>query len=225
MSGKKIPYSDFKNYQVYQEVTLIALINSFSSVKISLKRRKLEREILTFFHVDEILIENEQVLEIETAVNQKCDSLKRCELNSGLSLQIAERRYHKNRIVETLHMLIDILVLYGVHFNTYVTSGKNGTIRQETIRSIELPNGVIFTTQDIKELGVKIYNEIFKKVKPTSEITITEKDLDLQNILCEMITSYNHSHEVSCLENSHLIQGNSSHDQSDQMEEMKVIKV
>lgn len=219
MSGKKVPYADFKNYQVYQEVCLIGLLNTVAGITISLKRRKLEREILTFFHVDEIIIKDEQIIECEKTVNDKCETLKMYELRNGLSLQTAERRYHKNRIIETLHMLIDILELYGVTFQTYMTSGKNGAIRQETIRAIILPNGTMLSIQDIKEIGSRIYSELFKRVKPTSESTIPVRDISIQDILLEMCGKQ--QNEISCVETSHLVNGHLS---QDQMEEVSLLK-
>ena len=144
---------------------MIALINSFAGLQLSLKRRKLEREILTFFHVDQIIIPGEQSIECEETVNNKCESLKSDEIKHGLSLQTSERRYHKNRIIETLHVLIDVLTLYNCHFKTYITNGKNGAVKQETIRSVELPNGVVLNTEDIKDLGMKIYQVLFSKLK------------------------------------------------------------
>ena len=84
MSGKKIPYYQFKNAQVCQEVVLIGLLNKYASITLSLKRRKIEKEILTFFHVDEIQFEDE-IIECDKVVEKHCSDIKKSDLENGIN--------------------------------------------------------------------------------------------------------------------------------------------
>ena len=85
-------------------------------------------------------------------------------------------------------------------------------MKQETIRSVELPNGVVLNTEDIKDLGMKIYQVLFSKLKGHTEVTIMRKDSSLQSILYDYIKlKTQENHENNSSEHSHILSTNSTH--------------
>ncbi|ELP91276.1 hypothetical protein EIN_152730 [Entamoeba invadens IP1] len=182
MSGKKLPYIEFKNYQVCQQATFLALLTQYADVTISVRGKKTEKQILAFLQIGNVRLGDGTCFDCSSIVTQKCEELKMSEVHEGLSEQTAVRRYHKNRIVETLHLLIDTLFLLGVDFNTYTTDGKNGVVRAETVREIIFEN-VVVKTDEVTEIGKLVYNNITQRLKTQNEITLFHGDREMERIV------------------------------------------
>ncbi|BFU19180.1 hypothetical protein CL6EHI_137270 [Entamoeba histolytica] len=199
MSGKKLPYIEFKNYQVYQESILIGIIALYGTINISIRGKKTDKEILPFLLINKIQIYGEDPIYCNDLITTKCEDIKFYEIKHGLNIKTALRRFHKNKIIESLHFLMDILFLLGINFNTYITNGKNGAIRAETIRFIHLQNGRLLSSDDIKHIGNLIYHSIIDNLKFHQSVSLNPTHPLLSHLFDHPSSTSSISLSSSCL--------------------------
>ena len=112
----------------------------------------------------------------------------------------AQRRYHKNRIVESLHLLIDLLSLLNYSFESYVTDGKNGATKAETVYGVY--NQYISLSKDmITAIGEFIYKDISSRLTSNSDkgfVVIKRNDLVLQSFFETQVDTTSEQIPIVC---------------------------
>ena len=183
MFGHKIPYTDFKNYQVFQQMIMLGFLSEHAKITVSVGKKRLSKKILSLVHVDKIQFRKESPIDVEKIIIERCELMKEEEKENGLLRQTAERRFHKNKIVEMLHFLMDMLFLMGYDFDTYETKGRNGVLKQETIKSIILPNNTYLNHERIALLGSDIFDYIMPKAIANDSFVISGNDEHLRQLI------------------------------------------
>ncbi|KAL7712678.1 Uncharacterized protein QTN25_009693 [Entamoeba marina] len=175
MSGKKIPYCDFKNYQVIQQAVMLAYLNQFADIELK-KKKKSVTNIYQFMQVVSISFSNGDNINFSDLISSKCIEMMKEEIEMGISETTAMRRFHKNRIVHSLHLLMDILSELGFFFNTYITNGKNGVVRAETIRSMFYDDKLL-KKDDIVTIGKRIFKCLDEQFEEKKVFTLKKNTL------------------------------------------------
>ena len=171
-----------RNYQVYQQCILIALLSSFFDVVI---KQPVKRSVVSLQMLRIISISSKQtneVINVDEFVTQRCKEKYENDLRN-ISMKTAKRRYDTNRISELIHLLIDILFEENYRFSSKFTDGKNGAPVVETVNAIFTPDQRVFTKQDIITKGMRINQHLTALLQSNTEFNVGHNDRTLAILL------------------------------------------
>ena len=82
--------------------------------------------------------------------------------------------------------MIDILNLLGYSFTSSISDGKNGTMRNETVKEIYKNGKLICSRSEILEIGNKINICLCNSLEFKTEFVLRMNDLRMQEFLTEL---------------------------------------
>ncbi|ELP94741.1 hypothetical protein EIN_340790 [Entamoeba invadens IP1] len=173
-----------KTYQVSQQAILLALINKHFSIALMLpkKRAITGRQFLCV----KTIKNGNDVIEIDNFVHQRMKEYNNYATSIGIPMKTITRRGENNRIVENIHILLDILVELGYHFQTKVSTGKNYSLKFDTIKSFQLGK-FSFNKNTIGQKGILInsyLNNLIATNNNRGQTVIVEKnDVNIEKFL------------------------------------------
>ncbi|ELP92781.1 hypothetical protein EIN_372030 [Entamoeba invadens IP1] len=178
---EKRTFKSFRDYIVEQQAVFIALLNQFGDVTIT---RPTKKSVLTQqrIRVETITIGNETI-DISSFVDKRCAARYALDISNGILEKTAIRRQTANKIMETHHMLTDLLFEYGYLFETYFTSGKNNTPKMELVRNIIENKNMIFNRVSIIKTGNLINRLLCSKLSECRVVTLQAADPELMAFL------------------------------------------
>ena len=88
----------FRNYQVCQQCLLLGLLNQYGEIHIS-KAKKKTNVTLPFLTIEKIIFKQNDEIEINKIIKQRCLEQKEFYLKSGIPLKTVERRMKNNKII------------------------------------------------------------------------------------------------------------------------------
>ena len=146
--------NDPRNFIVFEDSLLIALLNKIGDVTIAKPAKK---SIVTqqYLKVEVITIENETI-NLGELVDKRCRDILEKDKVSGIKVGSAVRRFTLNKATEVHHFLLDILQLFGYSYESKMVSGKNGSMRVEVATTIFFNDEFLYGREKISELGEKI---------------------------------------------------------------------
>ncbi|ELP86904.1 hypothetical protein EIN_445410 [Entamoeba invadens IP1] len=146
-------FRNIRNYQVYEQGVMLALLNSMFDITIKqpLKKANVFEQIV---RIQSIVVEND-VIDIEEFCDQRCKERFALDLKNGVPMKTAKRRIETNRVNEMLFVLADFLTEYSFEFTTKVVNGKKKTLKGETVKKIASGNFVI-NEREIRTKGKEI---------------------------------------------------------------------
>ena len=123
-----------RNYQCEQQAVLLLLLNQYFDITIK-KPQKTKCESQPFFKIIQ-MVNGDDVVEVNALIEKRCEEIAQKDVENGINEKTANRRKIVNRHVETLHLLNDILSMKGCIFNSKMTTGNHGVVK-ETIHSLQ----------------------------------------------------------------------------------------
>ncbi|ELP84841.1 hypothetical protein EIN_283970 [Entamoeba invadens IP1] len=182
--AKKSPklYKDIRNYQVYQQAVLLALLNQHAEIVLSPQKKK-SNVTLPFFTVKSVIFNQTDRVELTHFVEKRCKKQMENDVANGISSKTALRRYKTNRVAENLHMVLDLLFEFDYLFVIKTTHGKNGANKLDTVTSCMLPNKVWMTQEQIVSVGMEINSNLSKILSQTESISLPKNS----PILCQFL--------------------------------------
>ena len=146
--------NDPRNFVVFEDSLLIALLNKIGDVTIA---RPAKKSIVTqqYLKVEIIKIQNETI-NLGELVDKRCRDILEKDKLSGIKVGSAVRRFTLNKSTEVHHFLLDILQLFGYSYESKIVSGKNGSMRIDVATTIFFNNEFLYGKEKISELGEKI---------------------------------------------------------------------
>ena len=130
-----------RNYQVIQQSFLITLLNQYCEIHLT-KQKKRSHVTLPFFTIEKIIFSDSDVILFNDLVEKRCTEIKNYDIQNGVAIKTAARRYKSNKITEVLHLLMDLVRMYEDPFITRTTFGKNGAKQMEIIEQCYI-NGML----------------------------------------------------------------------------------
>ncbi|ELP91426.1 hypothetical protein EIN_155330 [Entamoeba invadens IP1] len=170
---KKAPklYKDLRNYQVYQQAVLIALLNQHADIIITPQKKK-SNVTLPFFTIKSVVFSPTDRVDLTYIVEKRCKQQMEMDVARGISSKTAMRRYKTNRVAENLHMVLDLLFEFDNLFVIKTTNGKNGANRLDTVTAALLPNNEWISYDDITEIGSQLNSFIANMLTQNESITL-----------------------------------------------------
>ena len=162
-------FAKYRNVMAYQQGVLFCLLNEFFEITIEkpIKKSKVAHQSFSI----KTLERNDDLIDIRDFIEQRC--LNRCDndIHSGVKTTIAKQRVSKNKLIELNLLLIDLLGLFGYHFERYTSEGKNGSMKNETLKLIFLNGKFVCNEKKIVDVGKKINEYCCEQMIYSSEHT------------------------------------------------------
>ncbi|EMD46363.1 TATA-binding protein-associated phosphoprotein, putative [Entamoeba histolytica HM-3:IMSS] len=189
MASSYSPRSQFektRNYMACQQAILIGLLNEEFKVTI---QKPVKKASVTQQYLNIRLIQRKNdVIEIDHFVEERCAERKEHDINSGVSISAAKQRVGKNKITELNLLLIDILNMLGYTFTTTTSEGKNGAMKNESIKSVYRNGKYLCGKEGIVNIGKKINKYLCELIEKNNEITIDYNDISLREYINSLVS-------------------------------------
>jgi hypothetical protein len=130
------------------------------------------------------MVNGDDEVEVNSLINKRCDEIAMKDIENGIIEKTANRRKIVNRHVETLHLLNDILSMKGVIFNSKMTTGNHGVVK-ETIHSLQFGDWGLNKDQ-ISLFGRQLNVFLSDLIQQEKGMVTLKKD---ENILLNYFTS------------------------------------
>lgn len=167
-----------RDYQCEQQAVLLLLLNQYFDITIK-KPQKTKCECQSFFKIIQ-MANGDDVVEVNALIEKRCEEIAEKDVANGINEKTANRRKIVNRHVETLHLMNDILSMKGCVFNSKMTTGNHGVVK-ETIHSLQFGEWCL-NKEQISSYGTQM--NVF-----LSELIVQEKGMVTlkreQNVLLE----------------------------------------
>ncbi|EDR29294.1 hypothetical protein EDI_213690 [Entamoeba dispar SAW760] len=172
-------YFEIRNYLMCQQGVLLLLLNQHFDITIT---RPTKKSLVTG-QVIKVKTLRDKFAEVDVVdfVEERCKEKMRVDMANGINEISACRRYTNNKIAENHHLLLDMLRMYGITFNTTFSSGKHNSTKLETISEIFINSKVLFTKNQIKAIGKEINNYFFNLVDKEKEVVLEKNNQFLQS--------------------------------------------
>ncbi|EKE40696.1 hypothetical protein ENU1_082290 [Entamoeba nuttalli P19] len=171
-----------RNHQSEQQCILIALLNLKFDILLE-KPRKINTESLSFFKVLE-LIDGRNRINLKTLTDTKVQSLIKENQINGIDEKTIKRRLEVYKIMEHIHVLLDIAQSVGYKIKT--NYGKRTTLRDNRLlESFEI-DGLEVNNIDLDSRGRIIHEVLVNYSSQTSSgysFIIKKENPKLQSIL------------------------------------------
>ncbi|ELP92644.1 hypothetical protein EIN_369660 [Entamoeba invadens IP1] len=174
------PFQETRNYQVYEQAVFVGLINRHFSISFISPRKKsiVAKQFLT---VKAFWARND-VIEFNRFIQRRVKEIREYAIRHGTPEKTAIRRGENNKIVESLHFMLDFLRELGYKSETTTIGGKNGNARTEMIDSISFDNKR-HDKKEIERMGILINDYIYKQFGLNNEIVINRMDETINKYL------------------------------------------
>ena len=168
---------NFRNYQVYQQSLLISLLNQYAEIHIS-KPKKRSTSTCPFFTIDKIIFNQNDEIEISRLAERRSYEKKINDLDNNISIQTANRRYKNNKIIEILHILMDLLNEFIQPFETKTSEGRNGATKMETITKCRIGE-MELNEEGIIEFGQSVNKQIMNLIQINDHLILSQFSISL----------------------------------------------
>ncbi|ELP91607.1 hypothetical protein EIN_129870 [Entamoeba invadens IP1] len=174
------PFRETRNYRVYEQGVLLAILNRhFSITLVSPKKRSVvAKQFLTVRY----LKKQTDVVDVEDFIQRRLKEIQTNAIKLGTPEKTATRRGENTRIVESIHILIDIVRELGYRTESKVNEGRNGNVSTETIVTIYIDKKVL-KKEDIVRNGLAINNFLDSLLVANETIIISKFDKTLDALL------------------------------------------
>ncbi|ELP85261.1 hypothetical protein EIN_084330 [Entamoeba invadens IP1] len=177
-----VNYVVTKNYMVQQQALLIALLNQNYTITLKMPRKRSEKteNLMRILMVSDGI----QELEFTNVVEKICRTKMAFDRSKGVSEKTSYRRFTYNKVIEAHHLLMDLVGLDGILFDSYYSSGKNQSNRTETIIGILRSVGQIwFNESDISILGTRISEWLYSQLETQETLVLQKEDMHICSLL------------------------------------------
>ncbi|KAL7719541.1 TATA-binding protein-associated phosphoprotein [Entamoeba marina] len=175
---KRIPVlkasRETRNFQTLQQSLCIALLSEFATITIKQPAKK-STVTQQYMRLKSIDFGNGDCILLNEFLKKRCTEQKVDDINSGVSVKTATRRYQNNKKIELLHLLIDLLDLKGYVFESRYTEGKPGTNKQESIKKVLRRGRVIVDDDEMIEKSEAINSLLAQKLSETKKELVIKK--------------------------------------------------
>ncbi|KAL7714807.1 TATA-binding protein-associated phosphoprotein [Entamoeba marina] len=162
-----------RNFQTLQQSLCIALLSEFATITIKQPAKK-STVTQQYMRIKSIDFGHGDCIVLNEFLKKRCTEHKLDDINSGVSIKTATRRYQNNKKIELLHLLIDLLDLKGYVFESRYTEGKPGTNKQETIKKV-IRRGRVIVSDDFIEKSEAINLLLSQKLTETKKELVINK--------------------------------------------------
>ena len=175
-------FREIRNYQSQQECIYMAMLNKqFDIVFVSHKKPGLIT--IPFFRILR-LVNDRETIGFKELIERRITERLNDEIANGSTTKTANRRCENYRLVDTLHMLNDILEIQGYSFDSHLSTGKKGTLKAESIYGVyDLDGNYIFDQDDIAKIGTQLSVYIGQLTDENGICTLKRNDPVIQQIL------------------------------------------
>ena len=154
----------FKRTREYQTMScsfMVNLLTQYFDVELE-KPKKINIDAMPFLFIKSLSREHE-VIDVEQVISNRVRCIYESDLAHGDSANKAQRRLVNNKIVETLHYLIDLLEMLGVEITVRSTTG-NFYRKRDNIKSIKVGSRC-YNKEDITTYGEMIHSSLISKIQ------------------------------------------------------------
>ncbi|EDR30001.1 hypothetical protein EDI_190600 [Entamoeba dispar SAW760] len=175
-------FREIRNYQSEQESVLLALLNKFYDITFT-AHKKQSLVTVPFFRI--LTLDGPvDSIQFKELIERRITERLNAEVANGSSLKTALRRCENYRIVDSLHILTDILEVLGYNFSTHLSTGKKGTLKAESICGItSLTGNFLFNQEGISHLGTEVSKYIVGLESIDGICTLHRNDPVIQSLL------------------------------------------
>ncbi|ELP93349.1 hypothetical protein EIN_057440 [Entamoeba invadens IP1] len=180
MKRKDKQFFDYKNYMVCQQAICIALLNKSFEVHIQHPTKK---SVVTpqFIRV-KTLKQDQDELNVVNFIEERCLQRAEWDKANGIKDTTASRRVPMNKNFEAHHLFIDFLRDMGYSFASQYTSGKNSTLKVETITAIYKDGKLLLNKRDICRKGQMINRLLCQSVLQQKDRVFAHNDASIANL-------------------------------------------
>ena len=179
---KDVPYSfpEVRNYQAEQEGIFLTLLNQEYDITIEVPQK---RSVVTLNYFKIVTLKNErETIQFDQLLSKRLEDLKAMDLSNGVDEKIVMRRFEVNKISESIHLLIEMLIERKYELKT-TTMGKRNT--RASVVELRF-DGISFDRSEIESKGSKIIISILDRMKHMKRkrmLTIEKNDLEFMGLL------------------------------------------
>ncbi|ELP83471.1 hypothetical protein EIN_376160 [Entamoeba invadens IP1] len=156
----------------YQGV-YIGVLNKFYDLRI--EKPELAKTIAhPFFRIVSISTEYDEI-QLAEYVENRCNEIFQSDISSGMKVSTVQRRFERNKVIETLHLMVDAIEMKDFSFSS---TENNAHVDKHTYYIKDKYN-----TLDIIKKGCKINEFITQLFTYESELLLQKNDQSLQQIL------------------------------------------
>ncbi|ELP91619.1 hypothetical protein EIN_205760 [Entamoeba invadens IP1] len=170
-----------KEHFTYQQSLLIALLNQHA--KVTIKRpKKYSTHTSTIPMLFLIEVESSKI-DVIALATKRCDLIKKDETAKGIPVQTVKRRFNKNVSAFLRNFLFDACFEFGFFFESKMSKNSMKSIQSEYIQNIYYNGCLIYTKDNILDLGKRIHCELMEKLtdKRTTSFELGELNTKLEN--------------------------------------------
>ncbi|ELP92195.1 hypothetical protein EIN_381720 [Entamoeba invadens IP1] len=174
-------FREIRNYQSEQECVLLALLNQFYGLTFT-PHKKQTLVTVPFFRI--LTIKDKDTIYFKELIERRINERLNAEVVEGSSLKTALRRCENYRIVDTIHILADMLELKGFDFDVHLSTGKRGTLKAESIFGVrDQTDSFLFDQEQISNLGGEISKYLHSLASTDGICTLEKCDTTIKRIL------------------------------------------
>ncbi|ELP94216.1 hypothetical protein EIN_186430 [Entamoeba invadens IP1] len=179
-------FKQFRDSMAHQQGVFILLLCQYCKIELGQPSKK---SVLTkpSFNVVRVDFGNDEI-DVSHCVKERCLSILMQDKIHGIKETTAKRRRTANRMTETHHLLMDLLMEKGYFCEITQTTGKNGTRKTDLVRRIFYNGGFLFSKKQINTIGdeANLFLSSLFDGTPGKTVTIEHNDPRFLGILnCE----------------------------------------
>ena len=175
-------YSNKLNYQIALQSLFIGLLNQFASI--SLKKRNVKTSVtLPFLCITQLSFSPNDTVFLWELIEEKINKMYQYDIQNGVKQNTAQSRVKRNRIIQSIQILEDMLFQFGYRFGYKFIYKKNGNVSLELVHEIYFNKVLQFSTENIKEKGSQINEYLRNAMNQRQYIEIDQNNDVLQSLL------------------------------------------
>ncbi|EDR25462.1 hypothetical protein EDI_329990 [Entamoeba dispar SAW760] len=173
-------YKRNRNYQSALMAFYIGLMNKHGSVEV-MKQAGRTLVALPFLQVVRIQLSEEDTVDYHEFIERRIKEIVTFEVSTNVPLKVALLRAKKNRIIESLNLMQDLLIEYGYYFKEKKSNRKVPKVRID-MSQIVFYHQKVFGSKDILRIGEKICKLVLQKIGTKYSVIFPMNDLSIQSI-------------------------------------------
>ncbi|EDR23124.1 hypothetical protein EDI_196670 [Entamoeba dispar SAW760] len=170
-----------KEYEIYQQLTLIALLNVYCTFKLKRIPRQTNRTL--FLPRVICLVFNEQIIDVETLATNSCKQIFKSDVEEGIQINTAQKRYDKNIKTFISNFLIDTALELGFTFDSKMTRLSGKTLRFERVHCIKKGKELTINRNGMKTIGNKMYRYMIEHYRDLPDVVFEHNDAEIKKIV------------------------------------------
>ncbi|EDR29573.1 hypothetical protein EDI_332470 [Entamoeba dispar SAW760] len=174
-------YCSQRNYQSKVRAFCIGLLNQYADIEVKLGTKK-AYQTLPFVRVDSIYFSNEDIVRLQALVKIRVATLEAIDLRKNVKQKTALFRKKKNTMIESIHLLIDILREKGFEIESHFSQGRNETLKRETVISIR-KGSLFWNKQMIEIIGERLCINLVQRIGGSTLVKVPKKDSQINLLL------------------------------------------